>query len=76
MQTFPSPDFALLHFNPDTATAADELLSRVDLVELVGQANINKRNALRTKVRNDMYLAPGHLDQMRPKVCQVLQEEE
>ena len=65
-----------LHFAPGTATAADELLSRVDLVELIGQANLNRRQALRTKPDKDMVLGEGHLKHMRPKVCQALQEEE
>ena len=70
--TYPS----YLHFAPGTATAADELLSRVDLVELVGQANLNRRQALRTIPGKDMVLREGHLKHMRPQVCQVLQEEE
>ena len=66
---------AYLHFEPGTATAADELRSRMDLVELVGQANINRRNALRTPTSKDMVLGEGHLNHMIPKVCQALSEE-
>ena len=37
---------------------------------------VNRRHALRTNPNKDMVLGQRHLDQMRPKVCQVLQEEE
>ena len=60
------------HFAPGTATAADELRSRVELVRLVGQANLNKRRALRTGWYNAMILHAGHLHAMAPKVCQAL----
>ena len=66
---------AYLHFEPGTATAAAELRSRIDLVELVGQANSNRRNALRTPTSKDMVLGEGHLNHMIPKVCQALAEE-
>ena len=65
-----------LHFAPGTATAADELHSRMDVVELAGQANIDKRAALPVSPSEDMILSTGHLDAMIPKICQVLQEEE
>ena len=64
-----------LHFAPGTATAADELHSRMDVVELVGQANIDKRAALPVSPSDDMILSTGHLDAMIPKVCQVLSGE-
>ena len=64
-----------LHFAPGTATAADELHSRLDVVELVGQANIDRRAALPVSSSQDMILSTGHLDAMIPKVCQVLSEE-
>lgn len=64
-----------LHFAPGTATAADELLSRVDLVELIGQANLNRRRAMRTRLAKDMVLDEGHLSHMCPKVCQALSGE-
>ena len=67
---------AFLHFAPGTASVADELHSRMDLVELAGEANIAKRATLRTHPLDDMVLYSGHVRYMRPKVCQVLQEEE
>ena len=64
-----------LHFALGTATAADELLSRVDLVELEGWANFNKRAALRMPDDKDMRLAI-HLQAIAPQVCEILQERE
>ena len=66
-----------LHFAPGTATAADELLSRLDLVELLGQDNINRRRTLsRVNRDRDMVLGAGHLEVMAPRVCEALQEED
>ena len=71
-----STDFKYLHFEPGTATAADELRSRVKLVKLAGQANVDKRN-----VRTSPSTGPGqfrdmhlhkHLHVMVRKVCNAL----
>ena len=60
---------------PGTATAADELHSRMDLVELAGEALIDKRSTLRVTPGSNMVLNAGHLRLMVPKICEVLSEE-
>ena len=62
-----------LHFEPGTATAADELRSRMELVKLADQAYINKRRAL-YRAGKLLILHSAYLRAMMPKVCNALRE--
>ena len=65
-----------LHYSPGTATALDELKSRVQIAfALKGGKQLKYRRTTEALRFRDMQLIDGHLKYMVPKVCAVLDAE-